>query len=111
MHLVWTLRAKCVYGTSSRGSVKGKRLSPRDALETVRERIEGEGVTNSWSTLDTKVGDLCVHLIERCFEAECFADEVEGAIVTSGEGEEREGGAVAEDEVRGTESSPYLWRC
>jgi WD repeat-containing protein 48 len=87
--------------STSTSSNKGKRLSPRDALETVRERIEGEGVTNSWSTVDTKVGDLCVHLMERCFEAECFADEVEGAINLGGEGGEREGAPVAEDEIRG----------
>lgn len=87
-----------------------KRLSPRDALEIVRERIEGEGVTNSWCSVDTKVGDLCVRIGEstRWFEGECFADEIEGALVLGGEREGRDerdghhpGGAGAEDEIRG----------
>ncbi|EMD31556.1 hypothetical protein CERSUDRAFT_88909 [Gelatoporia subvermispora B] len=49
--------------------------SPREALETVRERIEGEAVVQSWATVDTKTGQLTVHLNERCFEAEIYADE------------------------------------
>ncbi|KAI0919919.1 hypothetical protein AcV5_001861 [Taiwanofungus camphoratus] len=49
--------------------------SPREALETVRERIEGEAVVTSWATVDTKTGVLTVHLNERCFEAEIYADE------------------------------------
>ncbi|KAI1787218.1 hypothetical protein LXA43DRAFT_1030141 [Ganoderma leucocontextum] len=49
--------------------------SPREALETVRERIEGEAVVPSWSSLDTKTGVLTVHVSERCFEAEIYADE------------------------------------
>ncbi|KZT64082.1 WD40 repeat-like protein [Daedalea quercina L-15889] len=50
--------------------------SPREALETVRERIEGEAVVQSWASVDTKTGVLTVHLNERCFEAEIYADEV-----------------------------------
>ncbi len=49
--------------------------SPREALETVRERIEGEAVVPSWSSLETKTGVLTVHVSERCFEAEVYADE------------------------------------
>ena len=49
--------------------------SPREALETVRERIEGEAVVVSWASVDTKTGLLTVHLNERCFEAEIYADE------------------------------------
>ncbi|OCH87028.1 hypothetical protein OBBRIDRAFT_736896 [Obba rivulosa] len=49
--------------------------SPREALETVRERIEGEAVVQSWATVDTKTGQLTVHLNERCFEAEIYTDE------------------------------------
>lgn len=49
--------------------------SPRDALEAVRERIEGEAVVPTWSTVDTKTGVLTVHLNEKCFEAEIYADE------------------------------------
>ena len=52
-----------------------KSPSPREALETVRERIEGQAVVNSWSLVDTKMGLLTVHLNDRCFEAEIYADE------------------------------------
>lgn len=52
-----------------------KNPSPREALETVRERIEGQAVVNSWSSIDTKMGLLTVHLSDRCFEAEIYADE------------------------------------
>ncbi|KAF8136388.1 hypothetical protein EV363DRAFT_1428786 [Boletus edulis] len=49
--------------------------SPREALEAVRERIEGEAVVSAWSSVDTKTGVLTVHINERCFEAEIYADE------------------------------------
>lgn len=52
-----------------------KSPSPREALETVRERIEGQAVVNPWSSVDTKMGLLTVHLTDRCFEAEIYADE------------------------------------
>jgi WD repeat-containing protein 48 len=52
-----------------------KNPSPREALETVRERIEGQAVVNPWSSVDTKMGLLAVHLSDRCFEAEIYADE------------------------------------
>ncbi|KAI0659996.1 hypothetical protein C8Q70DRAFT_977330 [Cubamyces menziesii] len=57
------------------GSIMEKQRSPREALETVRERIEGEAVVASWSSLDTKTGVLTVHLNEKCFESEIYADE------------------------------------
>ncbi|KAJ7116031.1 hypothetical protein C8R44DRAFT_880410 [Mycena epipterygia] len=50
--------------------------SPREALERVRERIEGEAVVAPWATVDTKAGVLAVHLNERSFESEIYADEV-----------------------------------
>lgn len=50
--------------------------SPREALERVRERIEGEAVVGPWATVDTKAGVLAVHLNERSFESEIYADEV-----------------------------------
>lgn len=50
--------------------------SPREALETVRERIEGEAVVAAWATADTKTGVLAIHLNEKSFEAEVYADEV-----------------------------------
>lgn len=50
--------------------------SPRESLETVRERIEGEAMIASWATVDTKVGNLTVHMSEgTCFDAEVYADE------------------------------------
>lgn len=61
--------------TRSSNSDGVKERSPREALETVRERIEGEAVVVSWMTVDTKTGLLTVHLNERCFEAEIYADE------------------------------------
>jgi WD repeat-containing protein 48 len=52
-----------------------ERRSPREALEAVRARIEGEAVVNGWCSLETRTGVLQVHLTERCFEAEIYADE------------------------------------
>ncbi|KAJ4467946.1 hypothetical protein C8J55DRAFT_438077 [Lentinula edodes] len=49
--------------------------SPREALEIVRERIEHEVVILPWSTADTKSGVLTIHVTERCFDAEVYADE------------------------------------
>ncbi|KAI0667157.1 hypothetical protein C8Q78DRAFT_982656 [Trametes maxima] len=69
-------------GSDASASVAGgsesaaeKQRSPREALETVRERIEGEAVVATWSALDTKTGVLTVHLNEKCFESEIYADE------------------------------------
>ncbi|KAJ7224291.1 hypothetical protein GGX14DRAFT_424983, partial [Mycena pura] len=50
--------------------------SPREVLERVRQRIEGEAVVAPWATVDTKSGVLAVHLNERSFESEIYADEV-----------------------------------
>lgn len=50
--------------------------SPREALEIVRERIEGEAVVNAWCTVDSSIGNLMVHIeSNRAFDAEIFADE------------------------------------
>jgi len=56
-------------------AIGDKEWSPREALEAVRERIEGEAVVSAWSSVDTKTGVLTVHINERCFEAEIYADE------------------------------------
>lgn len=77
-----------VQAASLRGSLDGsarsreqssaigdKEWSPREALEAVGERIEGEAVVSAWSSVDTKTGVLTVHINERCFEAEIYADE------------------------------------
>jgi WD repeat-containing protein 48 len=58
------------------GSSGEKERGPREALETVRERMEGEAVVVPWMGADTKTGVLTVHLNEKCFEAEIYADEV-----------------------------------
>ncbi|EGN97348.1 hypothetical protein SERLA73DRAFT_169707 [Serpula lacrymans var. lacrymans S7.3] len=65
-------RCGSVSGTSSGGE---RERSPREALEAVRERIEGEAVVSPWSNVDTKTGVLTIHISERCFEAEIYADE------------------------------------
>ena len=50
--------------------------SPREALDIVRERIDGEAVVVHWSTLDTNTGVLNVNLDEHAFDAELYADEL-----------------------------------
>ena len=71
--------------------------SPREALEDVRELIEGEVVANAWATVDTRIGELTVHMREaKCFEAEVYADE-------SGYGSER----AFEDDLRRECCSDY----
>jgi WD repeat-containing protein 48 len=65
-----------IAGSVAGGSNGERERSPREALETVRERIEGEAVVSSWSNADTKAGVLMIHLNERCFDAEVYADEV-----------------------------------
>jgi WD repeat-containing protein 48 len=68
-----------VAAASLAGSTAGsdeKERSPREALEIVRERIEGEAVVSTWCSADTKAGVLTIHINERCFEAEVYADEV-----------------------------------
>lgn len=80
-------------GTGSACEGKEAERSPREAIETVKERIEGEAVVASWASVDTKTGLLSVHLNERCFEAEIYADE-------AGFGHDRH----FSDEVRSTSS-------
>ncbi|GLB43006.1 putative protein with domain of unknown function (DUF3337) [Lyophyllum shimeji] len=63
-------------GSWAGGSGGERERSPREALEAVRERIEGEAVVSQWCTADTKTGVLTVHLTEKSFEAEVYADEV-----------------------------------
>ena len=50
--------------------------SPREALDIVRERIDGEAVVVSWSAVDTSTGVLNIHLDEHAFDAELYADEL-----------------------------------
>jgi WD repeat-containing protein 48 len=52
-------------------------LTPRGALELVKERIEGEAVVPAWCTVDTKIGALGIHMEQgRCFDAEIHLDEL-----------------------------------
>ncbi|KAF8635329.1 hypothetical protein AX15_000450 [Amanita polypyramis BW_CC] len=62
--------------TTGSGVVAAGEKSPRESLEVVRERIEGQAVIPKWASVDTKGGVLIVHLNERCFEVEVYADEV-----------------------------------
>ena len=50
--------------------------SPRDALDIVRERIDGEAFVVQWSFADTSMGVLNEHLDEHAFDAELYADEL-----------------------------------
>ena len=74
-------------------------LSPREALEFVRERVEGEAVVPAWCTVEARVGVLTVHLNERCFEAEVYADEAGSVAPADGKGRP--------EDVRGKHSSLY----
>ncbi|KAL7410603.1 hypothetical protein BDY24DRAFT_417926 [Mrakia frigida] len=69
---------------SSSSSLNGSStpaLTPREALELVKERIEGEAVTPTWCSVDTRIGGLTVHLEEgRCFDAEIHLDELEDVV-------------------------------
>lgn len=56
---------------------EGERVcNPREALDLVRERIDGEAVVAPWSYVDTSMGMLNVHLDEHAFDAELYADEL-----------------------------------
>lgn len=61
----------------SQGSAKEEHLLPGDALDIVKERIQGEASTPMWCTVDTRVGSLSVHFdYPRCFDAEIYLDEM-----------------------------------
>ena len=68
--------AAASHSGSTVGGSEDKEHSPREALEAVRERIEGEAVVANWCYADTKAGVLTIHLTDRCFDAEVYADEV-----------------------------------
>ncbi|CDZ97690.1 Conserved WD40 repeat-containing protein [Phaffia rhodozyma] len=58
-------------------STSSKLITPRDALELVKERMEGEAVVPTWCSVDTKIGGLTVSLERgRCFDAEVHLDEL-----------------------------------
>lgn len=59
----------------SANDVDPEKSSPRQALETVRERIEGEAVVLPWASADTTIGELTIQIMDKCFESEIFADE------------------------------------
>ena len=50
--------------------------SPREALDIVRECIDGEAVVVHWSTLDTNTGVLNVNLDKHTFDVELYADKL-----------------------------------
>lgn len=85
-HCVGLISASSVleaHSASSCSSTDGRlpSLNPREALELVKERIEGEAVTPTWCSVDTRIGGLTVHLEEgRCFDAEMHLDELEDVV-------------------------------
>lgn len=88
---VWDVIRGCCYGVFSREDVlaafvsstsfetgpsaEKRTCSPRQALEVIKERIEGEAVVSQWAVAETKIGELSIQLMDRCFEAEIYADE------------------------------------
>jgi hypothetical protein len=58
------------------GGEKAYDCSPREALDIVREHIDGEAFVVPWSFVDTSMGVLNVHLDEHAFDAELYADEL-----------------------------------
>ena len=58
------------------GGEKANVCSPREAIDIVRERIDGEAFVVPWSFVDTSMGVLNVHLDEHAFDAELYADEL-----------------------------------
>jgi WD repeat-containing protein 48 len=63
-------------GTSHHEEEGPRVCSPREALDVVRERIDGEAFVIPWSSVDTSMGVLNVHLDEHAFDAELYADEL-----------------------------------
>jgi WD repeat-containing protein 48 len=67
------------HGSSGGGSAEGQEVSvcsPREAIDIVRERIDGEAFVVPWSFVDTSMGVLNVNLDEHAFDAELYADEL-----------------------------------
>jgi WD repeat-containing protein 48 len=62
--------------SQTQGGERAYVCSPRDALDIVHERIDGEAFVVSWSFVDTSTGVLNVHLDEHTFDAELYADEL-----------------------------------
>ncbi len=62
--------------TSAMGMHMVGERSPREVLEAVREMVEGQAVIPKWASVETRGGVLVVHLNERCFEVEVYADEL-----------------------------------
>jgi WD repeat-containing protein 48 len=92
-----------MHGSSTEGHEHDERKwSPREALEAVRERIEGEAVVSSWCTVDSSIGNLMVHVqYPQCFDGEIYADE-------TGYGSER---PFDEDARRKSYIQPLILNC
>jgi WD repeat-containing protein 48 len=53
-------------------------ITPGEALDVIKERVQGHGAAPIWCTVDTRIGLLSVHLeYPRCFDAEIYVDEFE----------------------------------
>ncbi|KAG8853595.1 hypothetical protein FRC20_001191 [Serendipita sp. 405] len=88
---VWDIARGICVGGYEKGDVEGAmkssnttnesggnqlRWSPKEALDVVQERIEGEALVHAWCTVDSGIGNLIVHVENiRAFDAEIFADE------------------------------------
>ncbi|KDE04039.1 hypothetical protein MVLG_05540 [Microbotryum lychnidis-dioicae p1A1 Lamole] len=65
-----------VSSMSGSSSPVSEAVSSADLLDSVRERIEGEGAVATWCKCDARTGSLVVHLEEaRAFDGEVYADE------------------------------------
>lgn len=65
------------------GNSNAARFTPGEVLELVKERIECEGSTQTWCSIDTRSGALSVHLEEqRIFDCEVYLDECSSIVGT-----------------------------
>jgi len=55
---------------------KRRMFAAREALDIVREHIDGEALVVPWSFVDASMGVLNVHLDEHAFDVELYADEL-----------------------------------
>lgn len=77
---------RAVARTQQRGEDWLPQDKPSDTLEMIQGIIEGDGVTQSWCSLDTSTGLLTVYIDEsRAWTAEVYADEFNMDVVSGEE--------------------------
>lgn len=75
--LTATRRPSTVTASSSSGGTSSE-WGPRQMLDALRDRIEGTASVMPWCTVETRTGQLTIHMEEgRCFEGEVYADEAD----------------------------------